>query len=73
MNNCLLYALCKFYKCGGFIVIRKSKYGKWSHVMWSKDLIHFEHYVPVNLPLKHPLLSKILFKGRVKKEKYENN
>ena len=73
MNNCLFYALYKFYKCGGFIVIRKSKYGNWSHVMWSKNLIEFEHYVPLKLPLKYPWISKVLFRGRVKKEGNDRN
>ena len=69
MNNCLFFALYKFYKQGGFIVIRKSKYGNWSHVMWSKDLVTFEHYVPKTPPLKYPWIHKILFKGKVRKDK----
>lgn len=69
MNNCLFFAISKFIKHGGFIVIRKSKYGNWSHVMWSKDLITFEHYVPIKLPLKYPLIQKFLFKGKIKQER----
>lgn len=57
-----------FIKHGGYIIIRRSKYGNWSHVMWSKDLKTLEHYVPIKAPLKWPWIHKILFKGKVKKE-----
>ena len=66
MSNCLFYAIYKYFTCGGHIVFRKSLHGKWSHMMWSQDLVTFYHYVPVNQPLKYPAIQKIMFKGVVK-------
>ncbi len=57
-----------WFKANGNIVIRKSKYGDWSHVMWTKDFKTFHHFVPLNPPLKFPLIQKIYFKGRIKIE-----
>ena len=70
MNNCLFFAIGLYIKHGGYIVFRKSNYGKWSHVMWTNDLKEFSHYVPLNPPLRYPLIQKIYFKGRVKTETF---
>lgn len=70
MNNCLFFALKKFLKKDGFIIIRKSNHGKWFHFMWSKNLKDIEHFVP-HEKLKCALFSKILFKGKVKKYKHD--
>lgn len=66
MSNCLLYALKQFYKYGGSIIISKSRYGKWLHFSWSKDMKSLSHYVPKKKPLKYPLFQKWLFRGEVK-------
>lgn len=67
-SNCLFFTFRKFIKDGGFIIIRKSQYGNWSHVMWTGDFKTFEHFVPLNPPLKFPLIQKFYFEGRVKRE-----
>ena len=69
MSNCLFFAIYMFFTEGGFIVLRKSKYMNWSHIMWTRDFKTFSHYVPIKYPLKFPWIGKILFKGRVKTEK----
>ena len=68
MSNCLIFALSKFVKKGGYIIIRKSKFGPWLHFMWTDNVQDYEHYRP-ETPLKHPYLSKILFRGKVEKRK----
>ena len=59
------------WKHGGNIVIRKSKYGEWSHVMWTMDFKEYFHYVPKNPPLPFPFIVKVLFKGKIKIDKKE--
>jgi hypothetical protein len=67
-SNCLFFALKKFVKKGGYFIIRKSRHGFWFHFMWADDLkdANVEHFVPFN-KLKYPWISKVLFKGRIKK------
>jgi len=65
MSNCLIFALGRWYKFGGYIVARKSHYGWWPHFLWSADLITFEHYVP-DTP-KKGFFPPPLFKGTIVK------
>lgn len=65
MSNCLIFALERFFKYGGFCVWRKSRHGFWWHFMWSPDLKRFEEYVPLT-PTHEKVSPPILFRGRVK-------
>ena len=68
MSNCLFFALNKWLKHGGYLVIRKSRYGFWPHFIWCKDLknAEIEHYVPTVSRLKLEQLHKFVFKGMIK-------
>lgn len=70
-SNCLIFSFKKFYKEGGYLIIRRSHYSRFiPHFMWSPDLKDavIEQYVPVNP--KHQLVKilfhKILFEGYIK-------
>lgn len=71
ISNCVLFAIGRFWTRGGYVVVRKSDYGWWPHVLWSPDLVMFEQFHPVKhrrwygvvLRLHLPL---ILFDGRAK-------
>lgn len=69
-TNCLIFALKKWFKHGGYLIIRKSNHGYFPHFLWSKDLknAHVEHYVPIDpkRTLLRVLLHKILFEGYIK-------
>jgi len=55
MKNCLTYALTKWYKEGGYLVIRKSKYVWWvPHFLHMTEKGLITQYVPKNIP-KNPL------------------
>ena len=75
ISNCLFFALEKWFKFGGYLIIRKSKFGFWLHFMWSKDLkdADVEHFVPVKKPLRFPLVQKILFVGKSEKKGDDEN
>jgi len=68
VSNCLLFALNRWIKHGGYIAIRKSRMGPWLHFIWIKDLkdAEIEHYVPENDVLNSGSITKIMFKGKIK-------
>lgn len=69
-SNCLIFALVKWRKYGGYLVIRKSRYGWWPHFIWCRDLKNadIEHLQPVNAGNENPYVKKFLFEGKISKE-----
>jgi len=71
-SNCLIFAVNKWFKHGGYLVMRRSKHGFFPHFLWCSDLknAEIEHFVPINP--KHSfvkiLFHKILFEGMIKKD-----
>jgi hypothetical protein len=63
-SNCLIFALTKWVKHGGYLVVRKSRWGPFPHFLWSPDLQRFESYVPID-PRKR-LIPPLLFRGRIR-------
>lgn len=45
-SNCIIFALQRWFSLGGYIVLRKSNYGWWPHMIWTKDLATFEEFTP---------------------------
>lgn len=71
-GNCLFFALNRWFKNGGYLVIRKSRHGFFPHFIWCKDLkdAEIEHFVPTdpkNVVIK-ALVHKLFFKGYIKKD-----
>jgi hypothetical protein len=63
-SNCILFALKRWFSHGGYIVLRKSNYGWWPHMIWTKDFVTFEEFTPpVHYDVTFPPL---LFKGIIK-------
>lgn len=49
MSNCLLYALGRWWREGGYLIVRRSRF--WHHplgfhLLWSPDLLRFYDYAP---------------------------
>lgn len=67
MNNCLIFAFNRWFKHGGYLIVRKSRHGWWPHFIWSPDLkdAEIEHYRPVNAGNENPYVKKFLFKGEI--------
>jgi hypothetical protein len=66
MNNCLVYALRKWFRHGGYLIIRKSRWGWFPHFLWSPAAPpEAEQYIPVNP--KRRLLPPLIFRGHVKR------
>jgi hypothetical protein len=47
-SNCLFYALRRWKRDGGHLVLQKSRYGWWAHVLWTADFKTFYEFVPVS-------------------------
>ena len=45
-SNCFVYAIRQFVTPGGYLVVRRSQFGPWPHVLWSPDLRTFSEFVP---------------------------
>jgi hypothetical protein len=43
-SNCLIFALMRLWQSGGYLILRRSSYGWWPHVLWSRDLLEFEEF-----------------------------
>jgi hypothetical protein len=64
-SNCLFFAVGRWWNCGGYIIIRKSKLGWFPHFLWSPDLQLFESYSPIGGGVAR-WLPPILFRGYIK-------
>ena len=64
-HNCILFALLRVWQRGGYVVIRRSRYGWWPHFLWSPDLVSFEEYLP-RVPNHHLPLPPPLYRGYVR-------
>lgn len=46
-SNCLIFALRRWFKHGGYLIVRRSRFGWWIHVMWAQSLLDAPlSYVP---------------------------
>lgn len=68
MNSCLCFALNRGFKYGGYLVIRKSRFGPFQHFIWCASLrdAEIEHFVPKNP--KHRLVPPLFFEGYIKRD-----
>jgi len=37
-SNCLVFALHRWWTDGGYLILRRSHYGWWPHVLWTRSL-----------------------------------
>jgi hypothetical protein len=64
-SNCILYAVACWFKSGGYIVLRKSNYGWWPHMLWTKDFSTFAEFTP-QVHVENAAFPPLLFQGSVK-------
>lgn len=66
MSNCVIFALAKWFRHGGYIIARKSRYGWWPHVMWAATLdgVEVQHYLPDD-PKHGMWIPPPVFRGRI--------
>ena len=64
-TNCLFWALARWARCGGYLLVRKSRWGPFPHFLWSPDAPPaVESFVPL-MPRRR-LVPPLLFKGTVR-------
>lgn len=74
-SNCLIFALSRWCGSGGYLIVRKSRFGWWPHFLWSPslDAAQVESFVPIQ-PVEWDRLRwwqrvlpvhTVLFRGRI--------
>lgn len=63
-SNCLLYAVGRWRREGGYLIIRRSRLTPWVHVLWSLDLRTFAAFVPQRA--RRRWWPQLWFPGRIK-------
>lgn len=48
-SNCLVFALWRWVTRGGYLLMRRSRWGWWPHFLWAETLepLRVEHYAPL--------------------------
>lgn len=66
-SNCLLYALRQWRARGGYLIVRRSRWGWWPHFLWAPDLgdLPVEHFAPVT-PRTDLRFPPLIFNGTVR-------
>ncbi len=62
-SNCLLWALSRWFRLGGYLVVRRSHYGWFPHFLWLAPSGELRSFVPVD-PCFH-WCPPLLFRGHV--------
>jgi hypothetical protein len=62
-SNCLVFALCRWFHRGGYLIIRKSRYGWFPHFLWSPDLNTFHSFKPINP--RERIIPPLIFRGAI--------
>lgn len=63
--NCWMFALWRLFRRGGFLIITKSEWGWWPHLMWSPDMSSLQQFEPTEKKRRR-LLPPFVYKGYVK-------
>lgn len=65
-SNCLFFALSRFLKRGGYLLIRRSRWGWWPHFLWAESLDppRIEHFSPLGGG-RPRLFPPVVFKGQI--------
>lgn len=66
VSNCWLWALARVFRRGGFLLVSKSEWGWWPHVMWSPDMRVLYQFEPTKKKRRR-LLPPMLYRGYVKR------
>jgi hypothetical protein len=64
-SNCLFFAIGRYWRYRGHIIVRPSHFGWWPHFMWSSDLLTFEEFEPV-ADKRQSWLPPVIFRGYVR-------
>ena len=65
-SNCLIFALHRLVTRGGYLIMRRSRWGWWPHFLWAESLdpLKLEHFAPVDGG-RPRLFPPLVFRGRI--------
>lgn len=67
-TNCIIFCFENYFKHGGYIIIRKSKYGWYPHFIWAKSIknLKVRHISPINDGPPENIKELFLFEAYIK-------
>lgn len=65
-SNCWLWAFYTWVRRGGFLILSKSEWGWWPHVMWSPDMMKCNQFEPDHTRQRGRLLPPLIYRGYIK-------
>lgn len=65
-SNCWLWAFYNCFRRGGFLIISKSAWGWWPHVMWSPDMVSCHQFEPEKPRVRGLLFPPLIYRGYIK-------
>jgi hypothetical protein len=66
-SNCWAWAIYAFLRRGGFLILTKSEWGWWPHVMWSPDMHSCHQFEPDHRRRWGRLFPPFIYRGYIKK------
>ncbi len=71
LSNCYIFALTQWATRGGYVVLRRSRYGWWPHAFWSPDLVSLFDFKPTKFYADdyRAWLPPVLFRGFVRESR----
>jgi hypothetical protein len=67
-TNCIVFVMSKWLDEGGYIVLRKSRFGWWPHFLWARSLSEMEHLVPESKAPPKYGVDLLFFNGTIETE-----
>lgn len=67
-SNCYLFAVWQLFRKGGFLIVCKSEWGWWPHVMWSPDMCTVYQFEPTEKKRRR-LFPPTFYRGYIKKSR----
>ena len=66
VSNCWLWAFWTFLRRGGFLIVSKSEWGWWPHLMWSPDMRTVHQFEPDHKRRMGRFWPPVFYRGFVK-------
>lgn len=65
-SNCLIFAVSRVLTRGGYLLVRRSRWGWWPHFLWAESLdpLRIEHFAPV-AGGRPRLFPPLIFQGHI--------
>lgn len=71
VSNCLCYALGRYWREGGCVLMLQSAYGWWPHFVWTADMKTLWEFYPTRITKYPRYCPPWVFRGEPRKVSYD--